>query len=109
VTLDGDTVFEPNTVSTLARHFADPRIGVVAGQVKVGNRRNIRTAWQSLEYISGVCLTRMAEGLLGAITIAPGACAAWRRSVVLEAGGYSSRTSCRTRSCRSPSRWSSCR
>ena len=92
VTLDGDTVFEPQTIGRLARHFADPRIGVVAGQVKVGNRRNILTAWQSLEYISGVCVTRMAEGLLGAITIVPGACAAWRRSVVLEAGGYSSRT-----------------
>jgi cellulose synthase/poly-beta-1,6-N-acetylglucosamine synthase-like glycosyltransferase/peptidoglycan/xylan/chitin deacetylase (PgdA/CDA1 family) len=92
VTLDSDTVFEPATISTLARHFADPRIGVVAGQVKVGNRRNILTAWQSLEYISGVCLTRMAEGLVGAITIAPGACAAWRKNVVLEAGGYSSRT-----------------
>jgi cellulose synthase/poly-beta-1,6-N-acetylglucosamine synthase-like glycosyltransferase/peptidoglycan/xylan/chitin deacetylase (PgdA/CDA1 family) len=92
VTLDGDTVFERQTISRLARHFADPRVGVVAGQVKVGNRRNIWTAWQSLEYISGVCVTRMAEGLVGAITIAPGACAAWRRRVVLEAGGYSLRT-----------------
>jgi cellulose synthase/poly-beta-1,6-N-acetylglucosamine synthase-like glycosyltransferase/peptidoglycan/xylan/chitin deacetylase (PgdA/CDA1 family) len=92
VTLDGDTVFEPQTISRLARHFVDPRIGVVAGQVKVGNRRNILTAWQSLEYISGVCVTRSAEGLVGAITIAPGACAAWRRRVILEAGGYSMRT-----------------
>ena len=90
VTLDGDTVFEPQTVGKLARHFADPRVGVVAGQVKVGNRRNLLTAWQSLEYISGIGVTRMAEGLVGAITIAPGACAAWRKRAVVEAGGYSS-------------------
>ncbi len=92
VTLDGDTAFEKQTVGKLARHFADPQLGVVAGQIKVGNRRNILTAWQSLEYISGICVTRMAEGLLGAITIAPGACAAWRKRVILEAGGYSSQT-----------------
>ena len=92
VTLDGDTLFEPTTVRMLARHFTDPRIGAVAGQIKVGNRRNILTAWQSLEYISGVSVTRMAEGLVGAITIAPGACAAYRRHIVLQAGGYSTRT-----------------
>lgn len=92
VTLDGDTLFEPDTVAVLARHFADPRVGAVAGQIKVGNRRNILTAWQSLEYTAGVCVTRMAEGLVGAITIAPGACAGWRRHVVQEAGGYSPRT-----------------
>ena len=90
VTLDGDTVFEPQTIGMLARHFADPRVGVVAGQLKVGNRRNILTAWQSLEYISGIGVTRMAEGLVGAITIAPGACAAWRKRAIEEAGGYSS-------------------
>ena len=90
VTLDGDTVFEPQTIGMLARHFADPRIGVVAGQVKVGNRRNLLTAWQSLEYISGIGVTRMAEGLVGAITVAPGACAAWRKRAIEEAGGYSS-------------------
>lgn len=92
VTLDGDTLFEPETVGMLARHFADRRVGAVAGQIKVGNRRNLLTAWQSLEYISGVCVTRMAEALVGAITIAPGACAAWRKRVVVEAGGYSRRT-----------------
>lgn len=92
VTLDGDTIFEPQTIAKLARHFTDPRVGVVAGQVKVGNRRNLLTAWQSLEYMSGICVTRMAEGLVGAIAIAPGACAAWRRRAIVEAGGYSAQT-----------------
>ena len=92
VTMDGDTVFEPQTIGKLARHFTDPRVGVVAGQVKVGNRRNLLTAWQSLEYMSGICVTRMAEGLVGAIAIAPGACAAWRKRAIVEAGGYTSQT-----------------
>ena len=92
VTLDGDTIFDPQAIGKLARHFTDPRVGVVAGQVKVGNRRNLLTAWQSLEYMSGICVTRMAEGLVGAIAIAPGACAAWRKRAIVEAGGYSSQT-----------------
>jgi biofilm PGA synthesis N-glycosyltransferase PgaC len=93
VTLDGDTVFEPQTIRMLARHFVgddgDKQVGAVAGLVKVGNRRNLLTAWQSLEYISGICVTRMAEGFVGAISIAPGACAAWRRDALLRVGGYS--------------------
>ncbi len=93
VTLDGDTLFEPQTIKMLARHFCVPRrgkpVGAVAGHVKVGNRRNLITAWQSLEYLSGICVTRMAEGLMGAISIVPGACAAWRRDALLQAGGYS--------------------
>lgn len=93
ITLDGDTVFEPQTIKMFARHFCVPRngkmVGAVAGHVKVGNRRNLVTAWQSLEYLSGICVTRMAEGLMGAISIVPGACAAWRREALVRAGGYS--------------------
>lgn len=93
VTLDGDTLFEPQTIKMFARHFLAPRngkiVGAVAGHVKVGNRRNLLTAWQSLEYLSGICVTRMAEGLMGAISIVPGACAAWRREALIQAGGYS--------------------
>ena len=89
ITVDGDSLFEPQTVAKLARHFTDPRVGAVAGQVKVGNRKNIWTAWQSLEYTAGIGLNRMAEDLVNAISIAPGACAAWRKSVIEEAGGFS--------------------
>ncbi|MCU1515949.1 MAG: glycosyl transferase [Pseudarthrobacter sp.] len=93
VTLDGDTLFEPQTIKMFARHFLAPRngkeVGAVAGHVKVGNRRNLVTAWQSLEYLSGICVTRMAEGLMGAISIVPGACAAWRKEALVKAGGYS--------------------
>ena len=96
ITLDGDTLFEPQTVKMFARHFLAPRhgkeVGAVAGHVKVGNRRNLITAWQSLEYLSGICVTRMAEGLMGAISIVPGACAAWRRDALIKAGGYSNDT-----------------
>lgn len=93
VTLDGDTLFEPQTIRMFARHFTDPTgkrpVGAVAGHVKVGNRTGILTMWQSLEYISGICVTRMGESVAGAISIVPGACAAWRKDALQAAGGYS--------------------
>jgi cellulose synthase/poly-beta-1,6-N-acetylglucosamine synthase-like glycosyltransferase/peptidoglycan/xylan/chitin deacetylase (PgdA/CDA1 family) len=93
ITIDGDTLFESSTIRMLARHFYDHdgsrQVGAVAGQVKVGNRRNILTLWQSLEYMCGICINRMAAGVAGAIAVAPGACTAWRREALQKAGGYS--------------------
>ena len=92
VTFDADTVVRPDAVRLLVRHFTDPRMGAVAGTVKVGNLRGLLTRWQSLEYLTAIGLDRSAQGLLGAIMIVPGACAAWRRSAVLEVGGFDGRT-----------------
>ncbi|GAB2614706.1 hypothetical protein GCM10009696_20440 [Kocuria himachalensis] len=93
ITIDGDTLFESSTIRMLARHFYDHdgsrQVGAVAGQVKVGNRRNVLTLWQSLEYMCGICINRMAAGVAGAISVAPGACTAWRREALESAGGYS--------------------
>jgi biofilm PGA synthesis N-glycosyltransferase PgaC len=92
VTIDADTLVRTDTIRMLARHFATGagggKLGAIAGHVKVGNRRNIITAWQSLEYISGICVTRMAEGMMNAIWIIPGACSAWRRTALVEMGGF---------------------
>src|SRR6185369_4010145 len=49
VALDADTQFEPETIARLARWFADPEIGAVAGNAKVGNRVNLVTRWQGIE------------------------------------------------------------
>jgi cellulose synthase/poly-beta-1,6-N-acetylglucosamine synthase-like glycosyltransferase/peptidoglycan/xylan/chitin deacetylase (PgdA/CDA1 family)/spore germination protein YaaH len=86
--LDADTLFAPNTISLLVRHFHDPRVAAVAGNVKVGNRVNLWTLWQSLEYIASQNFDRRAYAALNCITVVPGAIGAWRRSVILEAGGY---------------------
>ena len=88
VCADADTQFASDTVRRLVRHFADPRVGAVAGNVKVGNRRNLLTRWQSLEYITSQNLERLAYSLGDAITVVPGAVGAWRRRAVLDADGY---------------------
>ena len=92
VALDADTVFDRDTVSKLVRHFADPAIGAVSGNVKVGNRSNPLTIWQAVEYITSQNFDRRAFDLLNCITVVPGAVGAWRKDAVILAGLYSSQT-----------------
>lgn len=88
VALDADTQFEPLTIARLVRWFADPGIGAVAGNAKVGNRINLITVWQALEYITAQNLERRALAALGAITVVPGAVGAWRREALEQLGGF---------------------
>jgi len=92
VALDADTVFTRDTISKLVRHFADPGVGAVAGNAKVGNRRNLMTWWQALEYITSQNLDRRAFDVLNCITVVPGAVGAWRREPMVRAGGFSDAT-----------------
>ena len=94
ITLDADTVFLPDTISNLVRHFAldDDDIGAVCGVVKVGNLRTVLSRWQALDYITQLAVERGAQDLLHGIMVVPGACAAWRRTAVLGVGGYSNVT-----------------
>ncbi|WP_114207958.1 glycosyltransferase [Acidisarcina polymorpha] len=88
VGIDADTVIAADAVSKLIRHFADPEIGAVAGNAKVGNRVNLWTRWQALEYITSQNFERRALDLFGVVTVVPGAIGAWRTEGVRRAGGY---------------------
>ena len=88
IALDADTQFEPATISRLARWFVDPAIGAVAGNAKVGNRVNLVTRWQALEYVTAQNLERRALAHLHAMTVVPGAVGAWRAETLRQAGGY---------------------
>lgn len=92
VALDADTLFPPATIARLARWFVDPKVGAVAGNALVGNRRNLVTRWQALEYVTAQNLERRALAALGAVTVVPGAVGAWRRSALEQLGGYPSDT-----------------
>ncbi len=86
--LDADTVFDEDTVAKLVQPLQDPNVAAVAGNAKVGNRINLVTRWQALEYVTSQNLDRRAFSLLDCITVVPGAVGAWRRSAVLEVGGF---------------------
>lgn len=92
ICLDADTIFAKDTISRLVPHFHDPRVGAVAGNVKVGNRTNPLTIWQSVEYITSQNFDRRAYSALNSVSVVPGAVGAWRKSAVIEAGGYDTDT-----------------
>jgi len=88
VGIDADTVIARDAISRLVPHFLDSRVAAVAGNAKVGNRVNLWTRWQALEYITSQNFERRALNTLGAVSVVPGAIGAWRVSAVQEAGGY---------------------
>jgi cellulose synthase/poly-beta-1,6-N-acetylglucosamine synthase-like glycosyltransferase/spore germination protein YaaH/peptidoglycan/xylan/chitin deacetylase (PgdA/CDA1 family) len=92
IALDADTVFTKDTIDRLVRHFADPRVGAVAGNVKVGNRINPLTYWQSIEYVTSQNLDRRAYAAINSVSVVPGAVGAWRREAIVQAGGYTTDT-----------------
>ncbi len=92
IALDADTLFTTQTIAALAHRFADPTIGAVAGNAKVGNRINVVTKWQALEYVTSQNFDRRAFASLNCITVVPGSVGAWRKSILEETGGFSSDT-----------------
>jgi cellulose synthase/poly-beta-1,6-N-acetylglucosamine synthase-like glycosyltransferase/peptidoglycan/xylan/chitin deacetylase (PgdA/CDA1 family)/spore germination protein YaaH len=92
VTIDADTEIEPDAISKLVRHFSDPKLGAMAGNVKVGNRSRWLTRWQALEYITSQNMEKRAFDLLNCITVVPGALGAWRREAIEAAGGITADT-----------------
>ena len=88
VGIDADTVIARDAISRLVPHFLDSRVGAIAGNAKVGNRVNLWTRWQALEYITSQNFERRALNVLGAVSVVPGAIGAWRTSAVREAGGF---------------------
>ncbi len=88
VGIDADTVIAADAISKLIPHFEDPEIGAVAGNAKVGNRVNLWTRWQALEYITSQNFERRALDLMHVVTVVPGAIGAWRTEAVKKAGEY---------------------
>jgi cellulose synthase/poly-beta-1,6-N-acetylglucosamine synthase-like glycosyltransferase/peptidoglycan/xylan/chitin deacetylase (PgdA/CDA1 family)/spore germination protein YaaH len=88
VGIDADTVIAQDAIAKLMPHFQDAAVGAVAGNAKVGNRVNLWTRWQALEYITSQNFERRALNLFDVVTVVPGAIGAWRTEPVRAAGGY---------------------
>ncbi|MGB7553427.1 MAG: polysaccharide deacetylase family protein [Candidatus Korobacteraceae bacterium] len=88
VGIDADTLVAPDAISKLVPHFSNPKVAAMAGNAKVGNRVNLWTRWQALEYITSQNFERRALNTLNAVSVVPGAIGAWRTAPVRAAGGY---------------------
>jgi len=90
--VDADSKLTSKSLKMLVRHFKDPSVGAVAGNVKVVNRNNFWTRLQALEYIEGLNLVRRAQGFLRIVNIIPGPLGMFRKRVIRDVGGYSKDT-----------------
>lgn len=86
--MDGDTKLSPNTLRDCIKHFDDPKIGAVAGNVKVVNRDNLITQVQALEYVEGLALSRKAQSFTRTVNIIPGPLGMFRKSALRQVHGY---------------------
>ena len=92
VCIDADTVLNPDAVSRMVACFTGQEVAAVAGNVKVGNRKNLLTRWQSIEYITSQNFDRRAYDMVNAIMVVPGAIGAFRRDAVLRVGLFTTDT-----------------
>jgi len=90
--MDGDTKLSKRALLNAVKHFDDPKIGGVAGNVKVLNRDNLLTNLQALEYVEGLAMVRTAQGFMHMVSIVPGPLGIFRKSVLAQVGGYDSDT-----------------
>jgi biofilm PGA synthesis N-glycosyltransferase PgaC len=88
ICIDGDSLLHPDAVRHCVAHFEDPRIGAVAGNVRVANRGTAWSILQSLEYIVGYGLAKRAQSAARAVAIVPGPLGAFRKSALSQVGGY---------------------
>jgi cellulose synthase/poly-beta-1,6-N-acetylglucosamine synthase-like glycosyltransferase len=86
--MDADSKLSSNTLRACVRHFEDPRVGAVAGNIKVANRENLVTRLQAIEYIQGLALERRAQSSMQAVSVIGGPLGMFRRDALLAAGGY---------------------
>ncbi|HYM93482.1 MAG TPA: glycosyltransferase [Chitinophagaceae bacterium] len=92
VCIDADTQLLPDAVRQLMKYFNNPKVAAIAGNVKVGNQKNILTKWQSIEYTTAQNFDRRAFDYLNCITVIPGAIGAFRKTALLKAGGFTTDT-----------------
>ena len=86
--MDGDSKLSSNTLRACIRHFDNPKIGAVAGNVKVINRENVWTNIQALEYVEGLAMARKAQSFMRIVNIIPGPLGMFRKTVLQQVGGY---------------------
>lgn len=90
--MDGDSQLSSNCLKMGMKHFIDPAVGAVAGNVKVQNRKRMLTDLQALEYLEGLNMARSAQGFVKMVNIIPGPMGIFRKTALRDAGFYSSDT-----------------
>lgn len=85
ITIDSDSEIERGTLKAMAAPFGNPRVGGVAGWVRVLNRNHWMGRMLDVQFTMSFDLLRAAQSTFGAVFVCPGALSSFRRSVILPA------------------------
>jgi biofilm PGA synthesis N-glycosyltransferase PgaC len=107
--VDGDTVYVPDALlKAMALIVKDPAVvvgvtslfgishtpGTDTGHGPLALERNLLGRLQHLDLMRSFIIYRLAWSRLSSMLCVPGAFAVWRRDVIIEAGGFSSKFTC---------------
>ena len=83
ITVDSDSMIEPDTLLAMTGPFVNPRIGAVAGKVVVYNRfQGLIPRMLEVRYVLSFDFLRAVQSTYGTVYCCPGALSAYRMSVV---------------------------
>jgi hyaluronan synthase len=84
ITVDSDSVIKPDTIKqVVAPMVHNPKIGAVAGNVKVYNRHaNLLTRMVFVRFVLSFDFLRASQSLYGCVYCTPGALSAYRREAI---------------------------
>lgn len=89
ICFDADYIPHPDLVRKLVEKFEDPCVGAVQGRpVVINEPENMVTRLNALERIGGYKVDQQARDLLGLIPQFGGTVGGFRRSVIMELGGF---------------------
>ena len=86
--LDADIIVHPNILRVIVPHFLSGRVGAVAGNPRVLNRKTLLQNLQAAEFSAIMSMERRAQRVWGRVMTVSGAIAAFRRSAILDVGGF---------------------
>jgi hyaluronan synthase len=83
VTIDSDSLIEPDTLLAIAGPFRDPRVGAVAGKVGVHNRQDgLIPRMLHVRFVLSFDFLRAVQSVFRTVYCTPGALSAYRTAVV---------------------------
>ncbi|MEP6955993.1 MAG: glycosyltransferase family 2 protein [Chthoniobacterales bacterium] len=90
--LDADTVVETADWSRMLAKFNDAEIGGVTGKIWPSQTKTLPQLMQALDYLAVIGLVKNAEEQWGGLMTVSGAWVAFRRTALLEVGGWNEAT-----------------
>ena len=84
--MDADAVPDPLLLKEMVPHFRSSRVGAVAGNPRVCNRRNLLSKLQAVEFSSVIGLMRRAQRIWGRVMCVSGVVGMFRKSALVDVG-----------------------